>query len=29
MFNMQQGHMISKDNSAKLNENVQDLTHVI
>lgn len=29
MFNMQQGHKATKDNSAKLNEKVQDLTHVI
>ena len=29
MFNKQQGHMVTKDNSAKLNEKVQDLIHVI
>lgn len=29
MFNKQQGHMVTKDNSAKLDEKVQDLTHVI
>ena len=29
MFNKQQGHMVTKDNSAKLNEKVQDLIHVM
>ena len=29
MLNKQQGHMVTKDNSAKLNEKVQDLIHVM